>query len=279
MLLTPDAALVSIVEEPRPKFLAEILNNAGADSRYQLTLASFNPSRRNDSFVDFVGEEVGLVDNRPASRRYDGVVALYSRDATQHIADIRDGLFASEFDGREYIENRRNFLIRSFGRLIKNLLILRQAMSKKTTMEAAVLPSKNFQSEAFKSFLQHCQEQAQSRDFQNQVVPALTAVTKLRGPRRRSTYPTKYFRDDRALCFQYGHEMHSSFETGGAHSTSCSIRGLFRFGIPLEQQRHFNVVCLDDKKAISGVFQICHDERLNIKDRTHLNMFSNDFVK
>ena len=204
---------------------------------------------------------------------------LYSRDASRSFVDIRDGIFASDFDGYGYVEDRYNFLVRSFGRLVKNHFILMATMSDKTRMEAAVLPAKNFDSETFRAFLRLCLDEAGASDFPNRVVPALTAVTRLRGPRRRSTYPDKYFHDDRPMCFQYGHEKHSSYETGGDHTVSCSLRGLFRLGVPLEQQRHFNVMSGVDKTPISGEYGTCHDESVTFVDKSHLNMFSNDFWK
>lgn len=279
VLLTSNAALTDVLEKSRLDVPAAVLQNARADPAHQLTMVAFNPDRQPEAFVDFLGRTLGLTDNRPADETYHGVVILYSRDVFRHVADIRDGIFASEFDGYAYIEKRDNFLVRSFGRLIKNLFILMGTMRDKTRMEAAILPARNFDSTTFKAFLALCQDEAGASDFQNRVVPALTAVTRLRGPRRRSTYPTKYFKDDRPVCFQYGHEKHSSFETGGDHAASCSIRGLFRLGVPLEQQRHFNVMSGVAETPISGKYGICHDESITVAGRTHLNMFSNDFVK
>jgi hypothetical protein len=279
VLLTANAALIDVVERSRSEICTAVMRNASIDDAHQLTMVGFNPNRQSGSFVDFLGETIGLVENRQAHAEYNGVVVLYDYGAARHIAEIHDGIFAAAFDGYEYIEKRENFLIRSFGRLVKNRNILMGTMHDKTRMEAAILPAKNFDSTAFKRFLQLCQEEALEADFQNRVVPALTAVTQLRGPKRRSTYPTKYFRDERPACFQYGHETHSSFETGGDHTAACTIRGLFRLGVPLESQRHFNVTSVDDKTRISGEYSTCHLECIAVVDKTHLNMFSNDFLK
>lgn len=279
MLLTSNAALIDTLEDSRLDLSANILKNARADA-HRVTTVGFDPRRHAETFTEFLGERVGLVDNRPSDEGgYDGVVVLLSGDATSQIADIRDGVFASTFDGNAFIENRDNFLVRSFGRLIRNFLALMETMRDKTRMEAAILPSHNFNSEAFRAFLQFCQDEAGAPDFPNRISPILTKVTKLRGPRRRSTYPTKYFRDDREVYFQYGHEVHSSFETGGDHRPSCSIRGLFRLGVPLEQQRHFNVVSGKDGTSISGSYGNCHAYTVVFTGRTHVNMFSNDFFK
>lgn len=279
VLLTTNAALIDTLENSRLDLSANILKNARAGD-HRMTRVGFHPNRHDESFAEFLGEHLGLVDNRPSSENhFDGVVVLFSHDVEAHIAGIRDGIFASAFDENVFIENRDNFLVRSFGRLTKNLLVLMETMRDKTWMEAAVLPSHNFNSRVFRDFLRFCQDKAQEPDFANLVNSALAKVTKLRGPRRRSKFPAKYFRDDRDVCFQYGHEAHSMFETGADHGPSCSIRGIFRFGVPLEQQRHFNVVSRDDGTPISGSYGNCHGAIVTFARRTHVNMFSNDFFK
>lgn len=279
MLLTSNAALIDTFDDSRLDLATSILKNARAGT-HRLTTVGFNPRRSTEAFPEFLGRCVGLVENRPSNEAsYDGVVVLHSHDTVSDIADIRDGIFASSFNAHDFIENRGNFLVRSFGRLIRNLVALMETMHDKTRMEAAILPSHNFDSEVFRAFLRLCQDEAGTPDFTNRVSPVLTKVTRLRGPRRRSTYPTKYFRDDRSVHFQYGHELHSSFDTGGNHRPSCSIRGIFRFGVPLEQQRHFNVVSEEDGKPISGSYGNCHSANVAFAGRTHLNMFSNDFFK
>lgn len=279
VLLASNESLIRALSQSRLDLPAEVMRSAQLEGSHQLTIVAFNPARRGDSFLDFLGEHVGIVDNRPAQSRFDGVVVLYESASSHRVSKIRDGVFAGEFDGSSYIEKQDNFLIRSFGRLVKNLNSLMETMRDKTRLEAAILPERNFDSEVFRQFLQLCEEQALDGEFPNRVVPALTAVTKLRGPKRRSKYPTRYFQDDRPACFQYGYEMHSMFETGGEHSAACTIRGLFRLGVPLEQQRHFNVTNIEDGTRISGEFRTCHEDCLAVSGRTHLNMFSNDFVK
>lgn len=279
VLLASNESLIRAIDQPRLDVAAEVLRNARLDGSHQLTIVAFNPDRRRESFLDFLGDYIGIVDNRPTRSTFDGVVVLFESAASPRISQIRGGIFAGEFDGSAYIEKQANFLIRSFGRLVKNLSSLMDTVRHKTLMEAATLPERNFESEAFRAFLRLCEEEALDGEFSNRLVPALTAVAKLRAPKRRSKYPTRYFRDDRPACFQYGYEKHSMFETGGDHSAACTIRGLFRLGMPLEQQRHFNVTNTDDGARISGEFRTCHEGRLAVTGRTHLNMFSNDFLK
>lgn len=279
VLLTSNSELIRALKESRLDIPTEVLRSARLDDSQELTIADFNPMQRQGSFVEFLSKQIGIVENRSAEGKFDGIVVLFEQKFVDQVTPIRDGIFAGEFDGAAYIENRDNFLIKSFARLLMNLNSLMATMSDKTRLEAAILPARNFDSEVFRNFLELCEKQALNGEFPNQIVPTLTAVTKLRGPRRRSTYPTKYFTDDRPSCFQFGHERHSSFETGGGHSAACTIRGLFRLGVPLEQQRHFNGTNRTDNTRISGEFQNCHEEGLNVRERTHLNMFSDDFVK
>lgn len=278
VLLATNEALIRTLEQPRTDIGAAILRNAKIPDSSELTMVAFNPERQSTPFVDFLSKTIGLVENRPTDEVFDGVVVLFDNAAAQGFAGIRDGVFAGQIDAT-YIEDRESFLIRSFGRLLTNFAVLIRTMSDKTRLEAAILPAKNFDSAVFKQFMQLCQTKTMEANFQDQVVPALTAVTKLRGPRRRSKYPTKYFKDERPSCYQYGPEKHSSFETGGEHTFECTLRGMFRFGVPLEAQRHFNVTAATENIRISGAFRTCHDSGLLVSDRTHLNMFSNDFVK
>lgn len=279
MLLTSHTALIDTLKNSAYDIPARVLKNARTEpGKHQVNIVAVDPSRLPEAFVDLLGREVGLVDNRPPDETYSGVIVLYEEEFAGCISGIRDGIFAAEFDGSEYIEKRDFFLIRSFGRILRNFLSLLETMRDKTRAEAAILPARNFDSKVFRNFIGFCQEEAGDSEFHNKVVPMLTAVTKLRGPRRRSTHPKKYFRDDRGICFEYGFERHASFETGGEHTSACSIRGLFRLGVPLEQQRHFNVMSAVSDTTISGEYFTCHDDLL-ITRRTHLNMFSNDFLK
>lgn len=279
VLLTSNAALLKVVGTQASEIRKEVMNSANQYTDNQVTLVSFNPTKSSESFTEFLGKAIGLVENRPCTIPFQGVVVLYDSRYTNLVSEILDGIFSTSFNGNEYIEKPRNFLIRTFGILIKNLGILMNTMKDKTRMEAAILPLINFESAAFKDFINLCQFESDDRDFQNKVVPALTAVTRLRGPKRRTSYQEKYFKDDRSLCFKYGHESHSSFETGSPHTAACAIRGLFRLGVPLEQQRHFNVTTDDDKTRVSGSFNTCHDVNYLVSNRSHLNVFSNDFLK
>ncbi|KQM17895.1 hypothetical protein ASF83_02115 [Plantibacter sp. Leaf171] len=279
VLVVTNEALVKTLERPRTNISEAILRNAKIPGSNELTAIAFNPAKQRIPFVDYLSNAMGVVDNRPMDAVFDGVVMLFDNTTAQDVAGIRDGVFASQLDAAAYIEDRESFLIRAFGRLLTNFAVLMRTTSDKTRMEAAILPGKNFDSAVFRRFMHLCQADAMAVDFQDRVVPALTDVTKLRGPRRRSKYPTKYFKDERPSCYQYGPEKHSWFETGGEHSSVCTIRGMFRLGIPLEAQRHFNVTDVTENVRISGSFQTCHDSWLIASDRTHLNMFSNDFAK
>jgi len=278
VLLATNEALVKTLEKPRTDISAAALRNARLPGSNELTMVAFNPAKQRTPFVDFLSNAMGVVENRPGEPAFDGVVILFDSTTAQDVSRIRDGVFAGQIDAT-YIEDRESFLIRRFGRLLTNLAVLMRTMSDKTRMEAAILPARNFDSEVFRRFMDLCQTETMAADFQDRVVPALTAVTKLRGPRRRSKYPTKYFKDERPSCYQYGPEKHSWFETGGEHSSVCTIRGMFRFGVPLEPQRHFNVTHATENVRLSGSFRTCHDSWLVASERTHLNMFSNDFAK
>lgn len=98
------------------------------------------------------------------------------------------------------------------------------------------------------------------------------------GNHEESSFQTKYFIDERRKHFVFGKEDHEVLPTGEPHQPHCELNGNFRFGRRISIDRHFNVSQGDgDDTFITGEFPNCHDEIITpAKNRTHLNMFSND---
>lgn len=104
---------------------------------------------------------------------------------------------------------------------------------------------------------------------------------KTRKPKKRPHTSQKFYVDEKRYFFEYGKELHAQHETDikKGHDFSCDISAKFRFGIKIEERRHFNV-CKDDKEnsSIDGIFENCHGADTTVKKRTHINMFSNDYI-
>lgn len=92
--------------------------------------------------------------------------------------------------------------------------------------------------------------------------------------------PGRIFVDDNLNNFVFGHEYHSKqgTSTQDGHGLLCQISSKYRFGHRLDEYRHFNVQKKNGKK-ISGKFYNCHDSLESIKEKTHVNMFTSDFME
>lgn len=105
--------------------------------------------------------------------------------------------------------------------------------------------------------------------------------TKTRKPKKRPHTSKKFYVDEKNFFFEYGKEDHSRHETDfdKGHNTNCNISARFRFGVKIDETKHFNV-CKNDKEnsCIEGIFESCHGHDVTIKRTTHINMFSNDYI-
>ncbi|WP_313162442.1 hypothetical protein [Kosakonia cowanii] len=104
---------------------------------------------------------------------------------------------------------------------------------------------------------------------------------KIRKPKKRPHTSTKFYVDEKKYYFEYGKEKHAQHETDPqkGHDHFCDFSARFRFSIKIEERKHFNV-CKDDREnsSIQGTFENCHGEDTLISKRTHINMFSNDYI-
>ena len=249
--------------------------------KVSLLARTFNPIRANgQTFEEFILRG-GAYEETPNTPRIDGVVVLYEASMSHALASIRNAIFAAEVPNIGYLENVQNFLFGNFSTLLGNFGLLIDKLQDATQCQAASLPIRNFCAAELRSLVEVCRMRSLERTFQNDIVPSLNRLLKRRGPKRRSSYPNVYFKDDSKRYFEYGHEVHSKYETGGSHRESCMINGRFRFGTSLSQERHFNVTVGDSdaKLAISCNLPNCHGEVVTVNARTHVNMFSNDFHK
>ncbi|MBC9936931.1 MULTISPECIES: hypothetical protein [unclassified Leucobacter] len=278
VLLSSDPSFNRVLDRQQERLQEEIKKQAKLSEKCSLTLKRYYRGKTPLSFSDFLGTALNFKENRLQGDRYDAVLVVFEEDASTSLQEIRDGVFAAAYGEDKPIKAPFNFIITAFSRLLRNWLLLRRLMDSKTELTAAALPSRNFRAAEFANFLHVCTELADSKDFHERVVPALNAVKALRGPKRRSSDQTQYFKDDNSHHYQYGHETHSQFDTGGKHTIACAIRGNYRFGVPLEAQRHFNVTLDGKNKRISGLFINCDENDEQVSATSHINMFSNNFI-
>lgn len=147
------------------------------------------------------------------------------------------------------------------------------------------LPIRNFNDSDFKKTCIKISTILSNNDISDKM-EELSAIfsmlkTKTRKPKKRPHTSKKFYVDEKNYFFEYGKELHAKHETDLAkgHDLACDILANFRFGIKIEERRHFNV-CKGDKgnSSIEGIFENCHGADTTIKKTTHINMFSNDYI-
>ena len=254
---------------------AQILNGGflpkGLHGRVTFEAHVYSPREQKGSLAEFLLEE---------SAGSDAVAVLLDAPLANNAAQLHPAIFVGQVDFTSYIANVQNALSGQAARLLRNLGLLLIELEDLTLFQAAILPLRNFDAEELRELAVLCRDCASEGAFGARASVLIRKLVNRRGPRLRSKYPDRYFKDDAGYHFKYGFEEHSRFETGADHGIVCQLNGIFRFGKRLEEQRHFNVTQgSNDDDPITAIFENCHNKRINIASRTHVNMFSNDFHK
>ena len=81
------------------------------------------------------------------------------------------------------------------------------------------------------------------------------------------------------LHFSLGKENHARHGTKSPHNLLCDISAKYRFGCRIDEFTHFNV-CYEksSENRLTVNLENCHGEWKVYKNRTHLNIFSNDYI-
>lgn len=207
-----------------------------------------------------------------------GIIVIYDDALSTFIESTKIALFSYPIGDVAFVPNMCSFLINEIRRAVKNYLSIKSAAAKLNNYQALALPLKNFDSQCVHTLINVCTSKTSSKSFQDDLNHALSCLLRLKGPKRRSRFPEMYFIDDKKLYFQYGQERHSSYETNYPHNKLCHLNGIYRFGIYLEQQRHFNV-STDTKFFSCTSWFDCHNQHICVTKQDHINMFSNGFFK
>lgn len=173
--------------------------------------------------------------------------------------------------------NFNNFFGHKLSKLLTGLLFILELMNKLDNEIAMRLPIRNFIAEDLKELCNVFATKTLDPEFIDSVSSLQEKLLSRKRPRRKSSYPIKYFIDDHEKHFDFGKERHAVLETGHPHKLSCEIAGNFRFGKKISTNQHYNVSKGEgDRTSISGIFPNCHNEMISISEKTHINMFSND---
>ena len=229
----------------------------------------FNPEMEKQSFEEFIYEK---------TKNSHGALILADNQDIGVINNVISALFVCIPEPSKK-GDYRGFFRKNFTQALKNYMVLSVLMQNSAEEQALILPRRNFFSDELNSlhteFIQH----SLCKTFSDWLRLQVKELRKRRQPRRSTQNKKCYFVDDKDRYFGYGHENHGSFDTAHPHTRACEINGTFRFGRRLESiHRHFNVFYdQKNKTVISGNFVDCHETISSVSERTHLNVFCNDF--
>ena len=204
---------------------------------------------------------------------------LFVDIAWAHFAfDIGNAAYVALFQSDPAIENPRNFFFGLSARLLRNFGQVLAKSKRGDDGKLLSLPLRNFQANELSEIARLCREEGLSGTLSNDVERQLAFLRTRVRPRRKSTYKTTYLVDDASRFFVYGKERHAQFATGNPHLPACELAGLFRFGVRLDERRHYNVSESEgDNTKIEGYFPDCHGAVHPVSDKSHLNIFPNDY--
>jgi hypothetical protein len=110
----------------------------------------------------------------------------------------------------------------------------------------------------------------------------LIAFNRKYRPERRKR--PRWYKNDSDVFFKHaeytelhGHEWDSAHSS---HNDRCRLSNAWRFGIPIDPKFHFDIQYENSKwNLISCTLLNCHGERCEYKEKSHINVWRNDFNK
>jgi hypothetical protein len=212
------------------------------------------------------------------ARNHDACILVVD-DVWQHyVQDITAAAFIATFEAEAAGDNPHNFFFGLFARMLRNFAQLLTKFRRGDDIKLLTLPLRNFRANELNEIVRLCREEPLAGSFSNDVEQQLADLRARVRPRRKSSYKATYAVDDSKRFFIYGLETHAHFATSAPHLPYCEMAALFRFGVRLDERRHYNVSETEgDRTTVGGNFLDCHDQVHTVTGKTHLNMFANDY--
>ncbi len=274
-LLTPQESLQIYFGRGKDSIIPRdaLLRGPFVSQQPQITIVSWKPKPKAElktaNLEHFVLKRL---------RDHDACILILDNEWENYAINIRNATFVATFDANCAKINPQNFFFKLFARTLRNFAQLDAKFKRGNDRNLLALPLRNFKANELQEIVQLCRDESLAKNLSDQVESRIAKLRKCVRPRRNSNYRTKYAVDKLGRFFVFGPERHSNFATGTPHTPACEIAGRFRFGIKLDHERHYNVSNGEaDRTQISGNFIDCHDNTHDIRNQTHLNMFSNDF--
>lgn len=267
-LVSPDRDTVTFFGSEKERIIPRDALHRGVYAQCSIVTAAWVMERDSERrFGDF------LIDKASAA---EACLLLVDSRSGDLVKNCENAALIFHFDHSDIRSSKLNF----FHKLISSALrAFAQLLHRKDRAPLWMLPLRNFSGNDLQELARVCREEVFNATFPNELDANLSGLNSRVRPRRKSSYKTRYVVDDRRRFFVYGHEHHSKLGTAPPHTSYCVLAGRFRFGIRVDDSRHFNVSEGEgDTTTISGTFLNCHDEELDVPGSdTHLNMFCNDF--
>ncbi len=234
-----------------------------------LSIGFFDPSTAGRSLEAYVLDAAGSAD----------MIALLVDDSIEAMAVP---LAPACLVGRVYYDpgarSYDNFISGQLTKLIKNLAAVAELMASAGNQLPLLLPLRNFSAPELAQLQMVFRDEGMSGDLVRKVGDLVKELNRRKRPRKRATSAQTYLVDDDDKLFDYGKERHAQLATGAPHTSMCVLTGSFRFGWRIPTDRHYNVTKeVGALTKIGGHFADCHGALIHVPERTHLNMFSNDF--
>lgn len=196
----------------------------------------------------------------------------------EHLIDnCRSVCFSIRFQATTIRTNLQNFFHGLLSSAFRSYSHICHKFEKGWDAKLLGLPLRNFQAAELLEVARLINDAPLSHTLNNDLERQLVELRRRIRPRRKTDYKALYAVDDRNRFFVYGHEQHSSPETGNDHQPYCELAARFRFGYGLDSSRHYNVSQTEgDRTIVDGEFYNCHGVLKKERKTTHLNMFSSD---
>lgn len=207
------------------------------------------------------------------------MVALLIDAAYEHLAaPLARACLVGSVSYDPIVNKYENFISAQLTKLIKNLASVAELMSSAGNQLPLLLPLRNFAAPEWAQLQEAFQDEGIDGNLPQKVGELVKGINKRKRPHKRATSQQTYLVDDDDKLFNYGKERHAQLATGNTHTSMCVLMGNFRFGWRIPTDRHYNVTReAGALTKISGSFPDCHGAMSKVAERTHLNMFSNDY--
>lgn len=199
----------------------------------------------------------------------------------------KQSIFLTKLNLNFHDQSNVNMLKQQITKGIKRINYLSKMFEDSQLLPIMRMPRQNFQSSILSQLYDEIEKNTSSTDEIEKLLVKFIDIHK-KPKRRTKNKKIKFFEDGRRLYYKL--EQPSMGHTGHGtnipeiieppHNICCLLNSVFRFGIRIDHTIHFDV-SKEDKEKISEslCFYNCHGDKVKFKDKTHLNIFSNDFIR